>query len=69
MPTNEAAQYILNPKQNVVDKIREKLAANEIKYGAQYCPCVLPKFHSQKHICACEEYRTTGHCRCGLYIK
>ena len=64
---HEKAQYIINPdKEEVIKKALEK---KEEKYGKKYCPCVLPKLHSDKSICPCENYRMTGKCHCGLYNK
>ena len=69
MMNNMEGKYILNPDKEKVKKVRAALARNKEKYGEEYCPCVLPRLYSQDTICACEEYRSTGHCRCGLYIE
>jgi ferredoxin-thioredoxin reductase catalytic subunit len=47
------------------------LEENERRYGKKYCPCV-PKYlydspNSDDYVCACKEFRETGHCHCGLF--
>ena len=63
----EKAKYVLNENEEHVERVRKGIAKKEEKYGAGYCPCVTPLAHSEDTICPCLEYRTTGHCRCGLY--
>lgn len=62
---HEKAQYIVNQEKE--EKIRKALLKKKEKYGLEYCPCVLPKLHSDKTLCPCENYRMTGNCHCGLY--
>lgn len=54
----------INPDENVVNKIKEKLSEN-----SGYCPCRLKKTPETK--CMCKEFRDMeeGICHCGLYIK
>lgn len=55
----------LNPDKDHVNKIREKLKAND-----GYCPCVLIKDATTK--CMCKDFiedTEEGPCHCGLYIK
>ena len=63
------AKFVLNPDAEKVAKVRAALARNKERYGEEYCPCVLPKFHNEDTVCNCKEYLETGKCRCGLYIE
>lgn len=53
------------------EEIRETvltgLRRNKEKYGKFYCPCTLER--SEDTVCKCKEFRETGVCHCGLYIK
>lgn len=62
---HEKSRYIINPEKE--DKIRKALLKKKEKYGLEYCPCVIPKLHTDKVVCPCENYRMTGKCHCGLY--
>lgn len=53
---------IKNPDTEFVKNLRKR-----IKDNSGYCPCRPDKIPENK--CQCEEYRTTGECICGLYIK
>ena len=62
-----AIKVILNDDTNLVNKIKEKLKAND-----GYCPCVLTKRPEDK--CMCKNFREQisqsieGECHCGLYV-
>lgn len=62
---HEKAKYLVNPEKE--QKILNALKKKKEKFGLEYCPCVLPKLHTDKVICPCENYRMTGKCHCGLY--
>lgn len=64
---HEKAEYVIDPTKESM--VRNALNIKKEKYGLEYCPCVLPKQHSDKTICPCENYRMTGKCHCGLYKK
>ena len=64
---HEVAEYVIDSKKESI--MRNALNKKEEKYGRPYCPCVLPKMHNDKSICPCENYRMTGKCHCGLYLK
>ena len=53
---------IKNPDTEFVKRFKKKLKDNN-----GYCPCRVDKTPDTK--CPCLEYRTTGECICGLYIK
>lgn len=61
------ANFKISDDAEHVKKIREALKKKKEKYGEEYCPCVLPKFHGLDKICPCEDYRTSGECHCKLY--
>lgn len=50
-----------------VSAVLAKLEANEVKYGAPYCPCL--NNHTPDTICPCKYMRRHKACRCGLYVK
>ena len=62
-----AVKVKLNTDIDLVNKIKEKLKAND-----GYCPCVLTKRPEDK--CMCKNFREQmsqgieGECHCGLYI-
>ena len=53
---------MLNPDNRIVKDIKK-----QIKQHNGYCPLKLEKTADTK--CPCLDYRTTGDCECGLYIK
>lgn len=55
-------QTIKNPDQEFLKKFKKRLKDN-----GGYCPCRPSKTPDTK--CRCREYRETGECICGLYIK
>ena len=65
----EVAEYVLTEDEEHAKKIKRAIEVKRKRFGKGYCPCVTPKAHSEKTICPCEEYRKTGVCHCGLYIK
>ena len=62
-----AIKIMLNDDTNLVNKIKEKLKAND-----GYCPCVLTKRPEDR--CMCKNFRQQisqgieGECHCGLYV-
>lgn len=55
----------VNPDNNVVRSIRNKIKENE-----GYCPCSIVRSDDTK--CMCKEFKeqkTEGYCHCGLYFK
>lgn len=65
----------LNPNNELVNIIRNKLQENQELYGQRYCPCV-PSYkyqeeNSDDYICMCKDFHDLeeGECHCGLYIK
>lgn len=62
-----AIKVMLNDDIDLVNKIKEKLKAND-----GYCPCVLTKRPEDK--CMCKNFREQisqgieGECHCGLYV-
>lgn len=61
----EAPEGFHLANEKVVNAIRKGLARNDGK-----CPCHHEKeWTDEQLICLCEEFRTTGHCCCGLYVK
>lgn len=64
-------KIIVNPNEEIVKDVREKLKEKKDKYGEQYCPCVLPNAHNKDTICPCKNFRESkeeGSCHCGLFI-
>lgn len=59
--------YKLNPDNLIVAGVREGLHYNMVTYGKPYCPCMLAK--NEDTVCQCKDFRETGHCHCGLYVK
>ena len=53
---------IVNPDSEFVKKLKKR-----IKDNSGYCPCQLEKSKDTK--CPCLDFRETGNCCCGLYIK
>ena len=53
---------IKNPDTEFVKRFKKKLKDNN-----GYCPCRLEKTPDTK--CPCSEFRESGECICGLYIK
>jgi len=47
---------------NTIDRIIEALAKRN-----GMCPCTI--LNDKDHLCQCLEYRTSGICICGLYVK
>lgn len=52
----------LNPNQNHVEKIMDKLRVTK-----GYCPCLPAK--NEDTICPCKHSRTLKACRCGLFVR
>lgn len=63
----QSARYILSSNPELVASIVKGLNRNEGKYGKRYCPCKIDKIAT--NVCPCKEYRETGFCHCGLFIK
>lgn len=53
---------ILNPNENVVNAIR-----NRLKIRDGYCPCRVEE--TKDTLCPCKEMRDEGHCCCKLYVE
>lgn len=53
---------ILNPNENVVNAIR-----NRLKIRDGYCPCRIEE--NEDTICPCKDMREEGHCCCKLYVE
>ena len=53
---------IKNPDTEFVKNFKKRLKDNN-----GYCPCRVEKTQDTK--CRCKEFRETGECICGLYIK
>lgn len=56
------ARVIKNPDTEFVKGLKKRIKSNN-----GYCPCKIEKTKDNK--CPCTEFRTTGYCCCGLYIK
>lgn len=57
-------------KHNVMQNPDKEFVKNQkkrIKSNSGYCPCRIEKTSENK--CPCEDFRNTGECLCGLYIK
>lgn len=54
--------YKLNHNKQVVKIVQKGLKRN---YG--YCPCRIERSEHTK--CLCTEFKTTGYCCCGLFIR
>ena len=54
--------YRLNPNREFVNRIIEGVQRKD-----GHCPC--RKDVSEETLCPCDEFITTGICRCGLFIK
>lgn len=66
----------LNPDRKRVDRIIQRLLANDDKYGQRFCPCRPVSGDAEKDrliICPCvyhlDEVRLLGKCLCGLFVK
>jgi len=59
---NPLSGYHFTTKPGVVERISEALIRRK-----GLCPCTLAD--DKNHICHCLEYRLSGLCRCGLYVK
>lgn len=57
----------VNPDDNRVEFVLDKLSKINDRYGLPYCPCLSP--HSDNTICPCKNMREHQACRCGLYIR
>ena len=57
-------EYIVirNPDQDVVNNVIHKIQNNN-----GYCPCRFERTLETK--CRCKEFKETGNCICGLYVK
>lgn len=55
-------EYILQP-----DIERRGEIIQSIRDNDGYCPCVVQKTPDTK--CICKNFRTTGECHCGLWVK
>lgn len=53
---------VKNPDKEFLKDFKRKL-----KNNGGYCPCRIDKTPDTK--CPCLEYRTTGECVCGLFVK
>ena len=51
----------------LMSSILNGLRINCEKYGKRYCPCSVVR--NDDTVCRCKEYRETGICHCGLYVK
>lgn len=63
--THDGLKISLNPDENIVKSIKEKLSNND-----GFCPCRLNKIDENK--CMCQEFKNTNtecECHCGLYLK
>lgn len=58
------AQYeiIKNPDSEFVKNLKKRIKSNN-----GYCPCRFEKTQDTK--CPCKDFKETGDCICGLYIK
>lgn len=55
-------KVIKNPDEEFVRNLKKRIKDNN-----KYCPCRIEKTQDTK--CPCREFRETGDCICGLYIK
>ena len=51
---------------NPDEQVRKEIIAR-IKANGGYCPCRFEKTEDTK--CKCKEFRETGDCICGLFVK
>ena len=68
--------WVLNPDNEILDRVIRGLARNEAKFGERYCPCRLRSGDKEKDraiICPCiyhlDEIAKDGHCHCLLYYR
>ena len=68
--------WVLNPDNDVLDRVIRGLARNEQRFGHRYCPCRLRSRDEEKDraiICPCifhkDEIAKDGHCHCMLYYR
>ena len=68
--------WVLNPDNDVLDRVIQGLARNEQKSGHRYCPCRIRSRDDEKDkaiICPCiyhkDEIAKAGHCHCMLYYR
>ncbi len=66
----------LNPDGKRVDRIIQRLLANDEKYGQRFCPCRPVSGDADKDrliICPCvyhlDEVRLLGRCLCELFVE
>ena len=58
----EEYKLIINPDTEFVKNLKKR-----IKDNGKFCPCKIEKTQDTK--CPCLDFRTTGDCCCGLYVK
>ena len=54
--------FFVNPDDVFVKNFKKRLKQNN-----GFCPCKLQRIPDNK--CPCKDFRETGECTCGLYIK
>jgi len=66
----------LNPDRKRVDRIIQRLLANDDKYGQRFCPCRPVSGDTERDrliICPCvyhlDEVRLQGRCLCELFVE
>ena len=53
--------YKVTENKKVIEMLREKLSND------RHCPCQIKK--TDDTLCVCKQFRDTGICKCGLWVK